>query len=380
MSDDMLRSFFLGGFECSSHRRADGVRLDLLRTTTHDVLAGSDYRQLQSCGIATVRDGLRWHLIEAAPGEYDWSSFLPMLRAAVACDTEVIWDLCHYGWPDHIDIWSQEFVSSFSRFAAAAAELIRSETGRSGIYCPVNEMSFWAWAGGDSEKINPCATGRGAELKRQLVRAAIAATEQIRKVDPQARFITAEPLINVSGGSGDQAWLTEAENYRLSQFEATDLLTGRLEPELGGRIDNIDYLGLNFYPDNQWYLGGSTIPLGHHSYRPLSDMLVEAYERYRRPLVISETGAEGSAAPAWLHYVCSEVEDALTRGVPIKGICLYPVLDYPGWENDRTCEVGLLGTPGPGGERQVHHRLLDEMARYSHLTELTRKTRSFADA
>jgi hypothetical protein len=241
-------------------------------------------------------------------------------------------------------------------------------------------MSFWAWAGGDSEKINPCATGRGAELKRQLVRAAIAATEQIRKVDPQARFITAEPLINVSGGSGDQAWLTEAENYRLSQFEATDLLTGRLEPELGGRIDNIDYLGLNFYPDNQWYLGGSTIPLGHHSYRPLSDMLVEAYERYRRPLVISETGAEGSAAPAWLHYVCSEVEDALTRGVPIKGICLYPVLDYPGWENDRTCEVGLLGTPGPGGERQVHHRLLDEMARYSHLTELTRKTRSFADA
>jgi hypothetical protein len=380
MSDDMLRSFFLGGFECSSHRRADGVRLDLLRTTTHDVLAGSDYRQLQDCGISTVRDGLRWHLIEVSPGQYDWSSFLPMLRAAVGCQTEVIWDLCHYGWPDHLDIWSPEFVSSFSRFAAAAAELIRNETGRSGLYCPVNEMSFWAWAGGDSEKINPCATGRGAELKRQLVRAAIAATEQIRKVDPQARFITAEPLINVSGGSGDQAWLTEAENYRLSQFEATDLLTGRLEPELGGRIDNIDYLGLNFYPDNQWYLGGSTIPLGHHSYRPLSDMLVEAYERYRRPLVISETGAEGSAAPAWLHYVCSEVEDALTRGVPIKGICLYPVLDYPGWENDRTCEVGLLGTPGPSGERQVHRRLLDEMRRYGHLAELARKTGSFADA
>ncbi|TDK35557.1 beta-glucosidase [Rhizobium deserti] len=380
MSNDMLRSFFLGGFECSSHRRADGVRLDLLRTTTHDVLAGSDYRQLQNCGISTVRDGLRWHLIEVSPGQYDWSSFLPMLRGAAECQTEVIWDLCHYGWPDHLDIWSPEFVSSFSRFAAAAAELIRSETGRSGLYCPVNEMSFWAWAGGDSEKINPCATGRGAELKRQLVRAAIAATDEIRKVDPQARFITAEPLINVSGGSGDQAWQTEAENYRLSQFEATDLLTGCLEPELGGRIDNIDFIGLNFYPDNQWYLGGSTIPLGHHSYRPLSDMLVEAYERYRRPLVISETGAEGSAAPAWMHYVCSEVEDALRRGVPIKGICLYPVLDYPGWENDRTCEVGLLGTPGPGGERQVHHRLLDEMRRYGHLSDLARKAGSFADA
>jgi hypothetical protein len=380
MSGDDFSSFFLGGFECSSHRRADGIRLDLLKTTKHDMLAEQDYRQLQDCGIFTIRDGLRWHLIEHAPGQYDWSSFLPMLRASAACGTEVIWDLCHYGWPDYLDVWSPDFVRSFARFASAAASLILGETGRSAIYCPVNEMSFWAWAGGDAEKINPCATGRGFELKRQLVRAAIAAIEQIREVDPKARFMTAEPLINVSGGSGDAAWLTEAENYRLSQFEATDLLSGRIEPELGGHIDNIDILGLNFYPDNQWYLGGSTIPLGHHSFRPLSAMLVEAYERYRRPLVISETGAEGSAAPSWLHYICSEVEEALKLGVPVKGICLYPILDYPGWENDRTCEVGLLGIPASGGTRQVHSRLLAEIRRQSHLADLTRRTRSYADA
>ena len=34
---------------------------------------------------------------------------------------------------------------------------------------------------------------------------------------------------------------------------------------------------------------------------------------------------------------------AQARGVQVEGICLYPVLDYPGWENGRTCEVGLLG-------------------------------------
>jgi hypothetical protein len=33
-------------------------------------------------GLLTVRDGLRWHLIEREPGRYDWSSWLPMLEAA----------------------------------------------------------------------------------------------------------------------------------------------------------------------------------------------------------------------------------------------------------------------------------------------------------
>ena len=63
-------------------------------------------------GIRTVRDGLRWHLIETAPGRYDWSSFLPMLRAARDTGTQVIWDLAHYGWPDDLDIWSPAFVGA----------------------------------------------------------------------------------------------------------------------------------------------------------------------------------------------------------------------------------------------------------------------------
>src|SRR3712207_8963919 len=39
---------------------------------------------------------------ETAPGRYDWSSFLPMLRAARDRGIQVIWDLCHYGWPENI--------------------------------------------------------------------------------------------------------------------------------------------------------------------------------------------------------------------------------------------------------------------------------------
>ena len=68
---------------------------------------------------------------------------------------------------------------------------------------------------------------------------------------------------------------------------------GPAEPELGGDPSLVDVIGLNFYPHNQWYYDGPTIPMGHHEYRPLADMLVEVAERYGKPIFLSETGAEG---------------------------------------------------------------------------------------
>ena len=59
----------MAGFECSTQRRRDGRRLDLLAATRHDRLAGQDYGRAAEHGLRTVRDGLRWHLIETAPGQ-----------------------------------------------------------------------------------------------------------------------------------------------------------------------------------------------------------------------------------------------------------------------------------------------------------------------
>src|SRR5829696_1768589 len=139
----LFQSWFIGGFECSTHRRRDGRRLDLLASTRHDVNAAADYRLLAEHGIRTVRDGLRWHLIEATPGYFDWSSFLPMVRAARDTHTQVIWDLAHWGWPDDLDVWTPAFIDRFARFAEAAASVVRDETDSLPFYVPVNEISFW---------------------------------------------------------------------------------------------------------------------------------------------------------------------------------------------------------------------------------------------
>ena len=61
-------SWFMAGFECSSHRRCDGVRLDLIKATGHDKHVLEDYRLCKRFGFGTIRDGTRWHLIGKTPG------------------------------------------------------------------------------------------------------------------------------------------------------------------------------------------------------------------------------------------------------------------------------------------------------------------------
>ena len=360
---DLFASFFLGGFECSSKLRLDGRRLDLLESTGHARLAEYDYRALTKHGIRAARDGFRWHLIQESAGVYDWSSIIPMLKAARDNDVQVIWDLCHYGWPDWLDIWSPEFVSAFACYAAEAAALVCRTSGAGGFYCTINEISFWAWAGGKVGLFAPAGREKSAQLKRQLASAAIAATRAIKGVDARAQFICAEPLIQVTCHSHDPDEIMTAEASRLSQFEALDMLLGNLAPELGGGPELIDVIGLNYYPDNQWYFGGSFIPLGHFAYRPFRNMLAEVYARYRKPLIIAETGAEGSARAAWLHYVASEAVAARHEGIPVEGLCIYPILDYPGWYDERHCQVGLFSLPGATNERLADRDLAAELRR-----------------
>ena len=351
----------MAGFECSTQRRRDGLRLDLIAATRHDVFARADYGACAGFGMRTIRDGLRWHLIERAPGVYDWSSWRPMIRAARAAGVQVIWDLCHYGWPDFLDLWSPQWVQSFSAFTEAAARVFREETGETPLWCPVNEISFFTWSAAEVGYFFPAELGRGPELKRQLVRAAVAGAEACLRVDRRARFVWCEPLIKIE--PRDEHPLHEAEQLHATQYEAFDMIAGFCAPELGGRPELLDIVGLNYYPHNQWYYQGPTIPMGHHAYTDLRELLGHVAQRYRRPLLISETGAERAARAPWLHYVCEETRAAMAAGADILGLCLYPVLAYPGWDNDRHCDVGLFGTPEGGGERTVYQPLADELAR-----------------
>jgi hypothetical protein len=77
--------------------------------------------------------------------------------------------------------------------------------------------------------------------------------------------------------------------------------------------------------------------------------------------MIAETGAEGHARPYWLHYVADQAKAAILAGTPVLGLCLYPILDYPGWDNERPCHVGVLSAPNDHGRRSIFEPLRREI-------------------
>ncbi len=362
MNTGLFKSFILGGFESSTHRLPSGRRLDLVHSTRHDELAERDYRLLQRHGILAARDALRWHLIEPSPGVYDFTSATGMLKAARDTGMQIVWDLWHYGWPDHIDIFSAAFVERFTAFASEAAKRI-SEHDDAPLITPINEISFFSWAGGEGGIFNPFAKHRGDEMKRQLVRATIQAVMAMRDVNPTIRVFQIDPIINVVPRSQSEADVRDAESYRRSQFEATDMILGRTQPELGGREDIIDVIGVNYYIHNQFVWGGSLIVPSDPRYRHVSLMLQEVHDRYRRPIFVAETGIEDETRPAWLRYMCKEVLTAMAAGVPVEGICLYPIVNHPGWDDDRHCHNGMFDYADASGLREVYQPLADEVAR-----------------
>lgn len=370
----LLASDLLGGFECASHKRRDGIRLDLQASTGHDRRAVEDYRLLTAHGMKGCRDGLRWHRIEARPRRYDWSEVVPMLQAAETAGMQVIWDLLHYGVPNGIDIWSAEFVDRFAAFAGGAAQLVRDHSSQPAWFTPINEISFWSWCGGDTAGLNPFARGRSNDLKRQLVRAALAATAAIRSVDAGARIACAEPLIHILPSAPGAAEVDRAGRYNEAQFEAIDMLLGRKAPELGGNASMVDLIGLNYYYNNQWIDQGRTIFLGDWLHRPLSGLLGTVADRYEQPLYIAETGTEGVFRPGWLRYVCGEVREARRCGIDIEGVCLYPVISHLGWDDGRHCQNGMFEGYGPDWPRIPNGPLADEVRYQAELFAAVRAT------
>ena len=358
----LFESFFVGGFECSTHRLKTGKRLDEIAFTQHDRFALQDYRRLHSQGIRTARDGLRWHLVEAERGRYDFSSALPQIRAAQDTGTQVIWDLCHYGWPDWLDIYEPQFITSFARFAREFARLWKNETDDVLFVTPINEISFFSWAAGEVGIFNPFSIKRGNELKELLVRAAIAAIEELWNVDSRTRLVAIDPIINVLPADPNNARQAKtAESYRAAQYEAWDMLSGRLKPGLGGNEKYLDLIGGSYYVHNQWIHGASFINQNDPRYKPLRDILREVYDRYERPLFIAETGIEDALRPIWFRYVCQEAFAAIQGGVRLEGICLYPIVNHPGWDDDRHCHNGLWDYPDENGEREIYQPLANEL-------------------
>jgi len=340
-SENLFYSFWQGGYEGADHINSCAHPLDMNASNQHRTHVREDYLRLQPFGIRTIRESIGWRMAEPTPNHYDFSFLEPVIEAAQEFDLQILWTLCHYGWPQDIDIFSSEFVERYARYAAAAAEYLAPFSQGEPIYTPINEISFLAYATCETTLIYPYGPhlrSRSVEFKRQLVRAAIAGMEAIWKVDPRARFLHVDPLIHVIAPPGRPDLVEMAELVRLSQYQAWDMLAGAIEPELGGASKYLDIIGVNYYHSNQWEWETFNTLFWHLQdprRRRFKDMLLEINQRYGhgRPLVIAETSHVGSGRGEWIADIVEEIIQAAHEGLVLQGICLYPILDRHGWEN-----------------------------------------------
>lgn len=329
----MFRSFFFAGFECAIGYNAHGEWIDQIAATHHDRHADEDYRRLSEVGIYAAREAIRWPVADLGGGRYDFSSVQPFLDASCRYGIDVIWDLFHYGYPAGIDVFGPDFPKRFADYCHAAASHIASSGGTC-IFTPVNEPSFLAWAGGEVGRFAPHCHGRAMDLKIALVRAAIQGINAIRAAVPAARIVNVDPLCHVAAPRETPEMQAAAHWFNHSVvFESWDMLAGKLMPELGGSRSHLDIVGINYYWTNQWELGRDEHPLAHEDPRrvPLRDLVRQVWQRYGGDLLITETAHVDDMRPIWMHYVADEAEALLEDGVPLRGVCLYPILGMPEW-------------------------------------------------
>ncbi len=354
----------MGGFEGADHVNGAGVALDMAASSGHFDRLDEDHANAAARGFGAVRESIGWRLAEPVPGRFDLARALRIAESAERHGLQVVWTLMHYGTPPDLDLFDNALVPRFAAFAAAVARALGPRSARAPVYNLVNEIGFLAWAvsatnlmhpyRGDPDDAGGRSAASGYEVKRRLVRAVLAGIAAVRAVDPRARFLHVEPVVHVTAPRDRPDLEAEAQRVGAYQWQAWDLIEGRLEPGLGGHRDALDMIGVNHYHSGQWEVG-SELRLRWHERdprrRPMAELLRGVWTRYRRPLIVAETSHVGIGRADWLHDIAGEVRAARRTGVPVEGICLYPLVDRPDWNDpDHWHRSGLWDVAAPSDD------------------------------
>ena len=346
--EGIFPTFFLSGFECSTFIWKDQGRRDLCEETQHRRFADADYGRLPGLGIAVAREGIPWPLVDRGPAGFDFSYIDPFIEAMNRHKVLPIWDLCHYGYPDHCDPFSEDFRASFAAYARAAAEYVTARVRGPYFFTPMNEITFFGFMAGEWGWAAPF--GKDRETRRLLrvamCAADIAGVKAIREVMPEARMVHIDPLIHVVPPR-DRPDLAEAARHEAEEdaFFGFDVISGRIHPELGGSPEVLDIVGVNNYSFGQmeYREEGPHTSLEPDDDRivPLADLIESVWKRYGNPMIVAETSGLQGGRDEWLNDVVNEALAAVNRGVDLHAVCMFPAVDMPDWHTGKWLNNGI---------------------------------------
>ena len=312
-----------------------------------------------------ARDGVRWHLIEKTPFRYDFSSLLPMLQAARQTQTQVIWDLLHYGWPDGLDIWGAAFVDRFARFARATAQVILEETGGPIFITPVNEIFIAANFSALKGWWNECETSDAAFVRaiRNLCMARELAVEAILSERPDAIIVQGESIEHYHAAG--RSALAHAEKGNALKQLSLDLTMGHeLAPGMAGFLNENGvtsndlsffrekravgqrWLGVDYYPTCEHRIASTGRATMSRSGMGFKRLATQYFQRYQVPIFHCETNRVAHLAVDWLDQQWSDIMAMRASGIPVTGFTWYSLTDQIDWQHALRIERNDLHAVG----------------------------------
>lgn len=340
-------SFWMGGFEGADHINAKQDRLDMVQGSGHDLHVEEDYARLAALGIKTVRESIGWRISQPlAESELNLSRAIRFAKAAQKEGIQIIWTFMHYGTPEGISLEDDSFIQHFTEYAVKVATCL-APFSKTPVYNLINEISYLSWAVAHTDFMHPYADElNGYEIKCRLVKAVVNAANEVKKISPGARFLHVEPIMHVAAPVDKPELEAEAQQFKSYQWQTFDMLRD---------AGLLDLIGVNYYYNGQIEFNGEALCWRTPDPRriPFSEMLKTVWDRYRRPLIISETGHFDNERALWLDEVLAEVLVAREAGIPVHGVCIYPILDRPCWhEPDVFIRTGLIEVTDEG--RRYH--------------------------
>ena len=216
-------AIFSAGSSVPAHRRHDGRRLDLIAATGHDRAVVQDY----------TGDARPWHSYRSRRGplasDRDRAGPLRLVEfLAHAARLQRRRSAGHLGpLPLRLARSSGHLAAQLRRPLRQICRGLRDfgaadETDRVPFWCPVNGISYWAWAGAPSHgstRSHVAAARTQAPARPRLDRG----HRGDLGVDRRARIVQVDPVINVVPRSSRPQSVRAAEAHRLAQFEAWDM-------------------------------------------------------------------------------------------------------------------------------------------------------------
>lgn len=358
-----------GGIECTVNRVEDAYHDQLKFSGHHE--RSSDLKAFASLGIKALRYPVLWeHGAPRSAEEIDLGWADGRLALLQELGVTPIAGLLHHGsGPAYTSLLDEEFPRKLADYAGKVAR--RYPWLRR--FTPVNEPLTTARFSGLYGHWYPHERSDRAFVRALLNEAwgTALAMRAIRRETPEAELVHTEDLGYVRS-TPDLSYQAAFENER--RFLGLDLLYGRVnhhhplyryllrsgatEAELALFYEQPcvpDVLGFNYYVTGERFLDSRTSLYPAHviggnrrhryadveavrvSRRGLvgpTPLLVEAFERYRTPLAITEAhlGGHADEQARWFSYVWHAAESARAAGAEVAAVTAWALCGSYGWD------------------------------------------------